>query len=63
MTKYVPVLVRISLAPEHWQALHELAQENHLTLADVVSCELASAAQKIIDDAEFIELLSAPTQA
>lgn len=56
-TKYVSDLIRISLTPEHWQTVHDLARENRLTVGEMISDWLNEIIKQILDDAEIISAL------
>ena len=62
-TTYKPDLVRISLTPEHWNTLYDLARENGLTTGELISDWLGTTIQKIIDEADFIDSLQTPVDA
>lgn len=54
---YKQDLIRVSLVPEHWQALKELATDNRVTIGEMVSTCLESTLKQIIDEAEYISAL------
>lgn len=62
-TTYTSDLLKISLTPEHWRTLHDLAVENRLTKGEMVSDWLGDTLQRIIDEHEFIEALQTPPDA
>ena len=54
---YKQDLVKISLTPEHWRTLYDLARENRLTAGEMISDWLGVTLQEIIKEADLIDAL------
>lgn len=50
-------LVRISLSPNHWSLLHDLADENRLATEELISDWLSDYLQKILDATKHLDNL------